>query len=511
MSIDRREFLQAVGAGVAASATAGHANMMNTTEPSLATTAPSPLCFTSGRELATMIRTRKISARELMTAELEQIARVNPKINAIVAKLDDAKCLALADDADRRLARGEKVGPLHGIPWAFKDLESAVGFPATQGSPIFKDFMPTEDSTLVARLRAAGVIPIGKTNVPELGMGSHSYNKVYGTTLNPWDLTKTAGGSTGGGGAAIASGMLPFADGSDLGGSLRNPANFNNITAIRPTVGLVPIAPAQMPFLGFNVKGPLARSVDDVAFALSVMAGPDAHDPACYPSDPSVFAKPLGRDVRGVRVAWCPDLGGLPLDKRVRAVLESQRKTFVDLGCVVEEACPDLSEAADIFLTLRKWKSWVSYAPLLAAHRDLLKPEAIWEIEAGAKITSAEVAHAMVRHAALLDRVRTFQEKYEFTLCAVNQVPAFEARIDWPHEIEGTAMEDYVAWMKSTYMITATFRPSMSVPAGFTPDGLPVGIQIVGRYREDFSVLQFAHAFEQATNIGKRRPPIAMA
>ncbi len=511
MSIDRREFLQAVGAGVAASATAGHANMMNTNEPPLPAPAPSPLCFTSGRELATMIRTKKISARELMTAELEQIARVNPKINAIVAKLDDAKCLALADDADRRLARGEKVGPLHGIPWAFKDLEAAVGFPATQGSPIFKDFMPTEDTTLVARLRAAGVIPIGKTNVPELGMGSHSYNKVYGTTLNPWDLTKTAGGSTGGGGAAIASGMLPFADGSDLGGSLRNPANFNNITAIRPTVGLVPIAPAQMPFLGFNVKGPLARSVDDVAFALSVMAGPDTHDPACYPSDPSVFAKPLGRDVRGVRVAWCPDLGGLPLDKRVRAVLESQRKTFVDLGCVVEEACPDLSEAAEIFLTLRKWKSWVSYAPLLAAHRDLLKPEAIWEIEAGAKITSAEVAHAMVRHAALLDRVRKFQETYEFTLCAVNQVPAFEARIDWPHEIDGTAMENYVAWMKSTYMITATFRPSMSVPAGFTPDGLPVGIQIVGRYREDFSVLQFAHAFEQATNIGKRRPAIAMA
>jgi amidase len=511
MSIDRREFLQAVGAGVAASATAGHSNLMHTTESVPSAPAPSPLCFTSGRELATMIRTKKISARELMTAELEQIARVNPRINAIVAKLDDAKCLALADDADRRLARGEKIGPLHGIPWAFKDLENAVGFPATQGSPIYKDFMPAEDTTLVARIRAAGAIPIGKTNVPEFGMGSHSYNKVYGTTLNPWDLTKTAGGSTGGGAAAIAGGLLPFADGSDLGGSLRNPANFNNITAIRPTVGLVPISPTQTPFLGFNVKGPLARSVEDVAFALSVMAGPDAHDPGCYPSDPSAFAKPLGRDVRGVRVAWCPDLGGLPLDKRVRAVLESQRKTFVDLGCVVEEACPDLSDAVDIFLTLRKWKSWVSYAPVLAAHRDLMKPEAIWEIEAGSRVTSAELAHAMVRHAALLDRVRKFQETYEFTLCAVNQVPAFEARIDWPHEIDGTAMEDYVAWMKSTYMITATFRPSMSVPAGFTTDGLPVGIQIVGRHRDDFGVLQFAHAFEQATNIGKRRPPIAMA
>jgi amidase len=210
-----------------------------------------------------------------------------------------------------------------------------------------------------------------------------------------------------------------------------------------------------------------------------------------------------------VHVAWCPDLGGLPLDKRVRAVLDAQRKTFVELGCVVEDVCPDLSDAADVFLTLRKWRSWISYAPLLAAHRDQLKPEAIWEIEEGAKVFSADVAHAMVRHTALMDSMRQFQEKYEFILCAVNQVPAFDAKIDWPHEIDGTAMENYVAWMKSTYMITATFRPSMSVPAGFTTDGLPVGIQIVGRFRDDFGLLQFAHAFEQATNIGMRRPPIA--
>lgn len=509
MSIDRREFLQALGAGVTAGATAGHADPMKTEEPPRPARAPSPLCFTSGRELTRMIRTKKLSARELMTAELEQIAHVNGRINAIVAKLDDAKCLALADEADRRLARGENVGPLHGIPWAFKDLENAVGFPATQGSLVYKNFMPTEDSTLVARIRAAGVIPIGKTNVPELGMGSHSYNKVYGTTLNPWDLTKTAGGSSGGAGAAIAAGLLPLGDGTDLGGSLRNPANFNNITAIRPTVGLVPTTPSQLPLLGFGVKGPLARSVDDVAFLLSVMAGPDAHDPGCYPSDPSIFAKPLERDVRGVRVAWCPDLGGLPLDRRVRSVVEAQRRTFVDLGCIVEEACPDLTDAGDLFLTIRKWKSWIAYAPLLAAHRDQLKPEAIWEIEAGAKLTSGDVAHAMVRHTELMDRVRRFQEKYEFILCAVNQLPAFDARIDWPHEIDGTAMEDYVAWMKSTYWITSTFRPSMSVPAGFTPEGLPVGIQIVGRYRDDLGVLRFAHAFEQATNIGKRRPPIA--
>jgi amidase len=249
--------------------------------------------------------------------------------------------------------------------------------------------------------------------------------------------------------------------------------------------------------------------VDDVAFLLSVMAGPDPHDPGCYPSDPAIFARPLARSVRGVRVAWCPDLGGLPLDRHVRSVLETQRKTFVELGCIVDEACPDLADAGEVFLTIRKWKSWIAYAPLLAAHRDLLKPEAIWEIEAGAKLTSGDVARAMVRHTELMERMRLFQEKYEFVLCAVNQVPPFEARLDWPHEIDGTAMEDYVAWMKSTYWITATFRPAMSVPAGFTPEGLPVGIQIVGRYRDDLGLLRFAHAFEQATGVGRRRPPIA--
>jgi amidase len=474
-------------------------------------TSPSPLCFASGRDLAAMIRTKAISARELMQAQLAQIAHVNPKVLAIVAKLDDDQCLALADDADRRLARGDEIGALHGIPWAFKDLANVVGFPTTQGLSVYSHFMPSEDDTIVARIRAAGALPIGKTNVPELGMGSHSYNNVYGTTLNPWDLTKTAGGSSGGAGAALATGMLPLADGSDLGGSLRNPANFNNVTAIRPTVGLVPASPTAMPLMGASVKGPLARSVEDVAFLLSVMAGQDPHDPGCYPSDPQLFARPLARDVRGVRVAWCPDLGGLPLDTRVRAVLEAQRRTFVDLGCIVEDACPDLTDAGESFLTVRKWKSWASYAPLLAAHRDALKPEAIWEIEEGSRVTGSELARAVTQQGALMQRMRAFQEPYEFILCAVNQVPPFDATLDWPHEIDGTPMEDYVAWMKSTYLISATYRPSMSVPAGFTTDGLPVAIQIVGRYRDDMGLLKFAYAFEQATNFGRMRPPIVTA
>jgi amidase len=275
-----------------------------------------------------MLQAREISARELMTAQLAQIHRVNPRVNAIVALLPDEQCLALADEADRKLARGESIGALHGLPIAIKDLQPAVGFPWTRGSPIFANFMPKEDSLLVERLRAAGVLILGKTNAPEFGLGSHTYNKVYGTTRNPYDLSKSAGGSSGGASAALASGMLAIADGSDLGGSLRNPANFNNIVALRPSVGLVPTAPAALPLVSFAVNGPMARSVADAAFLLSVMAGADPRDPACYSSEPARFAAPLDRDLRGVRVAWCPDLGGLPLDRRVRDLLAAQRRTF---------------------------------------------------------------------------------------------------------------------------------------------------------------------------------------
>lgn len=463
----------------------------------------------AARALAQALRTRRLSAREVMSAFLAQIELVNPKINAIVAKLPDEKCLALADDADRRLAHGEAVGPLHGLPFAFKELDPAVGFPMTRGSPIFKDFMPSEDSVLVERVRAAGAIPIGKTNISEFGMGSHSYNEVYGTTYNPYDLTKSAGGSSGGAGAALAAGLLPLASGSDLGGSLRNPANFNNIVALRPTVGLVPAAPTALPFLGFTVKGPMARSVSDAAFLLSVMAGADGRDPLCYPSEPDQFAQPLKRDIKNVRVAWSLDLGGLPIDQGVRDVLSLQRQTFEDLGCAVENACPEFAGADDVFLTLRAWNYFHTLGSLLNDHRAEMKPEAVWQIEAGRQLSGAEVAKAMAVHGNVLQRVRQFFEKYDFLVCAVNQVPPFDAAIDWPKEVAGVKMENYLTWMKSAYWITTTFGPAISVPAGFTGDGLPVGVQIVGRYRNDLGVLQMAYAFEQATGFGATRPQIA--
>ena len=477
--------------------------------PTLRETRADPLCFASARALAVRIRTRQVSAREVMTAFLSQINRLNPHFNAIVARLDDDSCLELAEAADRALAREGEVGPLHGLPTAFKDLESVAGFRFTKGSPIYKDVVGNEDTAIVERIRRAGAIPIGKTNVPEFGMGSHTYNKVYGTTLNPYDRTKSAGGSSGGAGAALAAGMLPFADGGDLGGSLRNPANFNNVVALRPSVGLVPNAPVPIPFVGVAVKGPMARSVADVAFLLSVMAGADARDPMCFASHPEEFAGSLERSFNGARVAWCPDLGGLPLDRRVRRVVDSQRRTFESLGCIVEDACPDLGNVDEIFVTLRTWASWNVYGALLAQHRAQLKPEAIWDIETGRAWSGEDVARALMQQGQLLERVRRFQQRYEFLVCAVNQVPPFDAAESWPRSIEGVPMDNYISWMKSAYWISTTCRPAISVPAGFTDDGLPVGVQIVGRYRDDLNLLKIAHAFEQATNVGARRPPDA--
>ena len=437
----------------------------------------------SAIELAALIRSRQLSAREVMIEHLDRINTLNPTLNAMVAKLDDERCVALADEADRKLARAEDVGPLHGLPWAFKDLEEAAGLPWTSGSPIFKDRIATTDSPLVALLRHAGVIPIGKTNVPEFGMGSHTYNNVYGTTRNPHDPTKSAGGSSGGAGVALATGMLPLADGSDLGGSLRNPANFNGIVALRPSGGISPELGDDQ-FLGLNVKGPMARTVSDLGFLFAVML---------RQSDPP----PLGREMNGVRVGWCLDLGSLPLDRRVRAVLDGRRKTLNDLGCIVEDAVPDLTDADDIFLTMRRRRSFVNLGGLLGAHRQQMKPEAVDEIERGARITPAHLADAAGKHRRLLDRISAFFDRYDFLICAVNQLPPFDASLDWPHEIEGVPMDHYCAWMKSAYWISTTRCPAVSVPAGKTSDGLPVGMQIVGRHGNDRGVLQMAYAVEQ--------------
>jgi amidase len=358
---------------------------------------------------------------------------------------------------------------------------------------------------LVARIRKAGVIPIGKTNVPEFAMGSHTYNKVYGTTRNPYDLSKTAGGSSGGAAAALAAGLLPLADGGDLGGSLRNPGNFNNVVGFRPSVGAVPSDPDVLPGIDLSVKGPLARTVDDVAFlfnALSIRLRSRASE-ASYGGQ--ALGTP-GTPGTPVRVAWSTNLGGLPLDARVRAVLERRRGTFEQLGYEVDDACPDLRDADEIFLTMRRYRSFHKYGELLGRHRDDMKPEAVDEIERGAHVTAEQVARATELHAALLARTDRFFDRYDLFACAVNQLPPFDAELDWPRSIDGVVMETYTDWMKSAYLISVMCGPAISVPSGFTTDGLPVGIQLVGRRGNDLRLLEFAGAFEMLSGTVKTRP-----
>lgn len=464
------------------------------------------LCELSLRSLSALLRSREVSARELMAAHLRRVRVTNPKINALVSLAEEARCLEMAAAADERLAGGAVVGPLHGLPAGIKDTEPAVGFPFTRGSPLFAGDYPGQDSVAVERIRRAGALVIGKTNVPEFGMGSHTYNTVFGTTLNPYDLRKSAGGSSGGAAAALTTGMIAVANGSDLGGSLRNPANFNNVVGLRPSPGLVPMTPNLQPFGNLGVKGPMGRTVSDVASLLAVMAGPDSRDPQCYPSSPERFALPLERDWRGVRVAWSADLGGLPLEREVRKVMEAQRRLLVELGCVVEEACPDLRGAEECFLTLRSRSTWDQLGGLMELHRERMKPEAIWEIEAGAAVSPTAFARAMGTHVAIQERMRRFHERHDFLVCPVNQVVPFDADLSWPRSIEGVGMEHYVAWMRSAYYISVTGCPAISVPAGFTESGLPVGVQLVGRHRGDFELLQFAHAVEQASGAGRTRP-----
>lgn len=467
------------------------------------------ICFSTARDLAARIASKDLSAKEVMTAFLEQIGRVNPEVNAIVSMLDEEQALALADDADKRLAGGEQPGPLFGLPLAIKDLCDAKGFPTTRGSPIYRDTIATRDALIVERMRNAGGLIIGKTNVPEFGLGSHSYNPVFGVTRNPYDLTKSAGGSSGGAGAALATGMLPVADGSDTGGSLRNPGNFNNVIGFRVSPGLVPAWPVDTPWMGLGVKGPMARTVGDTALLLSVMAGADPRDQLAYPVDASQFARPLERDMKGTRIAWCPDLGVLPLDPRVRETLNAQRRTFEDLGCIVTDAAPDFSGADEIIHVLRAGMLAGREAETLEQNRHLMKPEAIWNIEEGLKLSAGDLIRAMSGQQALFERVRLFMEQYDFIACAVNQVPPFPVEWAYPTEIDGVKMENYIAWMKSAYYITITRSPAISVPAGFTSDGLPVGIQLVGRFRDDLGVLQLARAFEEATAFWKQRPAVA--
>jgi amidase len=468
----------------------------------------SDLCFLTAIELADRIRRRDLSVVQVVTAHLAQIERVNPKVNAIVT-LTAERALAEARDKDAQLARGEAPGPLFGLPVAHKDLVPTKGIRTTLGSPIYRDNVPAVDGLIVERLRAAGAVTIGKSNTPEFGAGSQTFNEVFGRTLNPYDLTKTCGGSSGGAAVALACGMVPIADGSDTGGSLRNPAAFCNVVGLRTSPGRVPYWPRDHAWSPLSVQGPMARTVGDVALMLSAMAGPDPRSPIANTEPGALFRRPLDRDFKGVRVAWSRNLGGLPVDRRVTAALEAQRKTLADLGCMVEDAEPDMREAREIFQAQRAFSFAMRFGPMLAEHRHQIKDTVIWNTEQGLELTARELAEAEVRRTALYHRVREFMACYEFLALPVTQVPPFDVTIPYPTEIEGVALPTYIDWMRACSDITVTGHPAISIPGGFTPDGLPVGLQIVGRHQDDWGVLQIAHAVEQATGIGRRRPEVA--
>ena len=469
------------------------------------------ICFTPARKLASLIRSRKLSATEVMRAFIAQIERVNPKVNAIVTFLPEL-ALSGARKFDKNF-KSNKSKPLAGLPIAYKDNVPTRGIRTTSGSPIYRDNVPKEDHLIVERLTAAGAITLGKTNLPEFAAGSHTFNLVFGATLNPYDLGKSAGGSSGGAAAAVAAGMLPFADGGDLAASLRNPGNFCNVVGFRPSPGRVPHWPSPNAWNTLGVLGPIARTASDTAFLLSAMAGPDRRAPISIAEPGKIFASSLSRNFKKTKIAWSKNLGGLPMDPRVTAVLEKQRKVFSDLGCIVEEAEPDFSGATECFETLRAVAFVQNYGELVKTRRKDVKDSIIWNVEQGLKLTPEQIARADGMRNVLYHRMRQFLERYEFLLCPVNQLPPFPAEIEYPTLIAGQLLGNYLDWMKSCYYITITSHPAISVPAGFTSDPvpLPVGLQIVGRYRDDFGVLQLAHAFEQQTMTWQRRPSIATA
>lgn len=466
------------------------------------------LCFLPAVDLARMIRAREASALEVMQAHLQQIELLNPQLNAIVTLLPE-QALESARKLDARLARGDVAGPLCGLPVAHKDLAVTKDIRTTFGSPIFADFVPKQDAIIVERLRAAGALTIGKTNTPEFGAGSQTFNAVFGATRNPYDPDKTCGGSSGGAAVALASGMLPIADGSDLGGSLRNPASFCNVAGLRPSAGRVPSWPTESAWFSLSVVGPMARTVGDIALVMSAIAGPDARSPISIDEPATQFSKPLERDCRGLRIAWSCDLGGLPVDREVLRVMDAHRAVFEQLGCVVEDADPDLRDADEIFQVMRAWNFELTYGELLQTRREQMKDTVVWNIEEGVNLSGAQVGRAERQRTRLFHRMREFMDNYDFLVAPVVQVLPFDVAQAYPTKINGVQLESYIDWMKSCYWISVTGQPSLSVPCGFSNGGLPVGLQIVGRYRDDFGVLQLAHAFERATGYWKHRPPMA--
>lgn len=471
------------------------------------------LCMADAVTLAGMLRSREVSAREVVSAHIARIEAFDQIINAVVTRTFE-RAMSRAADGDEAAARGYPLGLLHGLPVAHKDLEDTAGVRTTYGSPLFATNVPQRDALVVQRMAQAGAISLGKTNVPEFGAGSHTVNPVFGATRNPYDLSRSAGGSSGGAAAALAARFVTLADGSDLGGSLRNPASFCNVVGLRPSPGRVPNWPLTDVADQFSVVGPMGRTVADTALLLTVLAGSDPRVPLALDQPPPAIADPaqigalLDRDLTGLRIAWSPDLG-LPVEPDVLRVLAPARQVLAGLGASATDAAPDLSGADEVFRTFRAFAFATFRRELLAQAPDLIGPNVTWNIQRGLELTTADLSRATVLRAGLAERISAFFADVDVLACPVSQVVPFDVTLDWVHEINGHPLETYLDWMASAYLISVTGLPALSVPAGFTTSGLPVGLQLVGKRRGDWELLAVARAFESATGFAARVPPSA--
>ena len=459
----------------------------------------------SAHDLARAIRDRELSAVEVMRAHLDRIAELNPTLNAIVTLLGEPEALRMAEQADRAVAAGDVIGPLHGLPIAVKDLMDTAGMRTTYGSPLFADHVPDADCLLAARLRAAGALIVGKTNTPEWGVGSQTFNPVFGATRNPYDPERTCGGSSGGAAVAVAAGMLPLADGSDIGGSLRNPAGFCNVVGLRPSPGRVPSESVYDPFDPLPVLGPIARSSRDAGLLLSVIAGYDAVSPIALAEDPAGFAAVEPRDLEGVRIAWSATVGGLPVQRDIRDVLAAARERLSAHGAVVVDLEPDLDGADEVFETFRAL-GMVAMSPAIEKTPDQFKATIHANVAQGLALRPEDVSRASALRAALYRRTAALLADYDVLALPTTQVVPFDVEQEYPTEIDGVGLEGYIEWMRSCSRVSATTLPAISVPGGFTPDGLPVGLQLVGAPRGELTLLGVAAGVEEALGAGATRP-----
>ncbi len=467
------------------------------------------LCFTPATELVQLFRARKASPLEVMQAVLARIDAVNPKLNAYVTVARDG-ALRAARAATSALKKGAGLPPLHGVPVSIKDLTPTKGIRTTWGSKIYEHHVPEADALVVQRLKAAGAIVVGKTNTPEFGAGGNTFNAVFGATRNPWNPALTCGGSSGGAAVALAAGMGPIAQGSDLGGSLRIPAAFCGVVGFRTTPGLVPVYPKELAWDSFSVTGPMARTVADAALMLSTIAGPDDRAPLSYDVDTREFLKAVkAPSVKGWRVAWTPDLNGLiPVDDEVARVAEGATKIFRALGAKVEAACPDFGKVNEIVLATRGLSMVALHADKLARWKDHMQTGLVWNIEQGLALTPQAIARGEKLRTTLWHRVRVFLETYDLLILPTVAVRPFPVEQPYPTEINGKPLDNYTQWFFLTYGITVTGLPAISVPCGFTKSGLPVGLQIVGRRRQEAAVLRAAAAFEAAAPWKAKIPPV---